>query len=77
MPEGLQSLEDRRKKLAELAEVARVRDEERRQAGTDPKQKPAQVPTTDPQSRVMPNKEGGFAPNYTPTALTDGSDRRL
>ncbi|MGY8880740.1 MAG: hypothetical protein ACKVKV_08730 [Dehalococcoidia bacterium] len=54
-----------------------MRDEERRQAGTDPKQKPAQVPTTDPQSRVMPNKEGGFAPNYTPTALTDGSDRRL
>ena len=21
----------------------------------------------------MPNKEGGFAPNYTPTALTDGA----
>jgi transposase len=73
LPEGLQSLEERRKKLAELAEVARTRDEERRQAGTDPKQKPAQVPTTDPQSKVMPNKEGGFAPNYTPTALTDGA----
>jgi hypothetical protein len=55
-----------------LAEVARTRDEERRQSGTDPKKKPAQVPTTDPQSKVMPNKEGGFAPNYTPTALTDG-----
>jgi hypothetical protein len=52
--------------------VARTRDEERRQSGTDPKKKPAQVPTTDPQSKVMPNKEGGFAPNYTPTALTDG-----
>ena len=72
LPEGLKSLEERRKKLAELAEVARTRDEERRQSGTDPKQKPAQVPTTDPQSKVMPNKEGGFAPNYTPTALTDG-----
>jgi cytochrome c556 len=46
--------------------------EERRQSGTDPMKKPAQVPTTDPQSKVMPNKEGGFAPNYTPTALTDG-----
>jgi hypothetical protein len=52
--------------------VARTRDEERRQSGTDPKKKPAQVPTTDPQSKIMPNEEGGFAPNYTPTALTDG-----
>ena len=72
LPEGLKSLEERRQKLAELAEIARARDEERRQAGTDPKRSPAQVPTTDPQSKVMPNKEGGFAPNYTPTALTDG-----
>jgi hypothetical protein len=69
LPEGLKSLEERRKKLAELT---RTRDEERRQSGTDPKKKPAQVPTTDPQSKVMPNKEGGYAPNYTPTALTDG-----
>jgi len=30
------------------------------------------VPTSDPDSRVMPNKEGGYAPNYTPTATTDG-----
>jgi hypothetical protein len=69
LPERLKSLEERRKKLAE---VARTRDEERRQSGTDPRKNPAQVPTTDPQSKVMPNKEGGFAPNYTPTALTDG-----
>ena len=26
----------------------------------------------DPESRVMPNKEGGYAPNYTPVAMTDG-----
>jgi len=73
LPEGLKSLEERREKLAELAEVARARDEERRKAGTDPKKSPAQVPTTDPQSKVMPNREGGFAPNYTPTAVTDGA----
>ena len=30
------------------------------------------MPTTDPDSRVMPNKEGGYAPNYTPIATTDG-----
>ncbi len=33
---------------------------------------PAQVPTTDPDCHVMPNKEGGYAPNYTPLATTDG-----
>jgi transposase len=34
-------------------------------------QPPKRLPLTDPQSRVMPNKEGGFAPNYTPTATVD------
>jgi transposase len=34
-------------------------------------QSPARLPLTDPQSRIMPNKEGGFAPNYTPTATVD------
>jgi transposase len=32
---------------------------------------PNRIPITDPQSRVMPNKEGGFAPNYTPLATVD------
>jgi len=45
---------------------------ERRQEGLDPKKNPGQVPLNDPESRVMPNKEGGYAPNYTPTATTDG-----
>lgn len=32
---------------------------------------PKRVPTTDLESRVMPNKDGGHAPNYTPTAVVD------
>lgn len=32
---------------------------------------PARLPITDPQSRVAPNKEGGYAPNYNPTATVD------
>ena len=32
---------------------------------------PKRVPLTDPQSRLTPNKEGGFAPNYTPLATVD------
>jgi hypothetical protein len=29
---------------------------------------PAQLPKADTESTVMPNKEGGYAPNYTPVA---------
>jgi transposase len=32
---------------------------------------PKRVPTTDLNARVMPNKEGGHAPNYTPLATVD------
>lgn len=32
---------------------------------------PARIPITDPESRITKNKEGGFAPNYTPTATVD------
>lgn len=48
---------------AALAELKRVEE-----AGeTTPKR----LPLTDPQSRLTPNKEGGFAPNYTPLATVD------
>jgi len=32
---------------------------------------PDRLPITDPQSRTNPNKEGGFAPNNTPTVTVD------
>ena len=48
---------------AALAEVERVKA-----AGETV---PKQIPLTDPQARVTPNKEGGFAPNYTPLATVD------
>lgn len=32
---------------------------------------PKRLPLTDPESRITPNKEGGFAPNYTPLATVD------
>lgn len=32
---------------------------------------PGRLPVIDPQARVSPNKEGGFAPNYTPLATVD------
>lgn len=34
---------------------------------------PSRVPLTDPESRLTPNKEGGFAANYTPLAMVDAA----
>jgi transposase len=48
---------------AALDELARLEE-----TGQTP---PKRLPLTDPQSRVMPNKDGGYAPNYTPTATVD------
>jgi hypothetical protein len=38
-----------------------------------PTTRPKRVPPTDPESRVMPNKDGGFAPNDTLLATVDAS----
>jgi transposase len=72
LPEELADLETRRRKVREALAQAQAADEARRKDGINPQKNPAQVPVNDPDSRVMPNKEGGYAPNYTPTATTDG-----
>ena len=51
------------KVTAALAEV-----EELEEAG---RTVPKRIPTTDPQSRIMPNKDGGHSPNYSPTSTVD------
>lgn len=72
LPEELVDLKARRERLQQALREARAADEARKRKGTDPEKNAAQIPTTDPDSRIMPNKEGGYAPNYTPTAITDG-----
>src|SRR5207253_8600870 len=69
LPPELADVDRRREQVRAALEKAQAADEARRKEGV---KTPAQVPTTDPDSRVMPNKEGGYAPNYTPTATTDG-----
>lgn len=73
LPDDLADLEERRARIRAALEQAKAADEARRQQGINPEKNPAQVPMTDPDSRVMPNKEGGYAPNYTPTATTDAT----
>ena len=48
---------------AALAEIERIEN-----AG---KKVPDRLPITDPECRIAKNKEGGFAPNYNPTATVD------
>ena len=64
LSDELVDVEYRRKRVdAALAEIERMEQA----AETIPNR----LPITDPQSRVTPNKEGGFAPNYTPLATVD------
>lgn len=72
LPTELADLKARQERLNKIQQELAAADEARKRKGTDPEKNAAQCPTTDPESRVMPNKEGGYAPNYTPTATTDG-----
>lgn len=68
LPAPLADLKTRREQLAALREKAEAMDAERKENGT---KGPAQLPKTDPDSRILPNKEGGFAANYTPMVTTE------
>ena len=64
LPEELADVARRQRQVeAALDELARIEQAEQTV--------PARLPLTDPQSRVSPNKEGGYAPNYTPLAMVD------
>lgn len=68
LPEAVADLQSRREQLAAHMETVKAMDEVRQKNGT---KGPAQLPKTDPDSRILPNKEGGYAPNYTPMATTE------
>lgn len=68
--EKVAQLEGQSEKYEKALAVARERDEvQRRKQG--PGCKGVRVAPSDPDATVLPNKEGGFAPNYTPTAAVD------
>lgn len=70
LPPELADARKRQEKLREVLERLRESDAARKRDGL---KTPAQLPKADTESTVMPNKEGGYAPNYTPTAATDGA----
>jgi transposase len=56
----------------ELQAQLRAADKARKAEGGDPAKNPAQIPMTDTDSRILPNKEGGYAANYTPLVTAEG-----
>ncbi|MCC5836095.1 MAG: IS1182 family transposase [Opitutales bacterium] len=63
-------LEARKKRDQKALAVARQRDvvKKSREGSKTPA---VRVPVTDPDAHILPNKEGGFAPNYTPVIAVE------
>jgi transposase len=70
LPPELADAKKRQEKLRQVLKELREADAARKKDGI---KTPAQMPKADTDSTVMPNKEGGYAPNYTPVAATDGT----
>ena len=70
LPPELADAKARQQRLQEALEQLKAADAARRREGID-RRNPAQLPSTDSDSTILPNKEGGYAPNYTPTAAVD------
>ena len=68
LPAAVADLKSRREQLAGLMQTTQEMDKVRKKNGS---KGPAQLPKTDPDSRILPNKEGGYAANYTPMAVTE------
>lgn len=71
LPPELREVEERRAKLQEVLSQLEQMEQHRQRSGICPEKNPAQLPKNDLDSRILPNKEGGYAPNYTPMALTE------
>jgi len=71
LPKKLSSLQ-KRKEALEKALASTQRIEKKRIRRPKVPDRPPGVPVTDPDSAVLPNKDGGYAPNYTPMAAVDG-----
>lgn len=72
LPEELRSLNQRKETLERIMAQCEEADAARKKQGVDPQKNPFQLPVTDPDSRILPNKDGGYAPNYTPIVGVEG-----
>jgi aminoglycoside phosphotransferase (APT) family kinase protein len=72
LPPEVSEAKKRQQKLLEVLAKLQQADAARKKDGIDPKKNPAQMPKADGDAKVMPNKEGGYAPNFTPVAAVVG-----
>lgn len=66
----LDRLQAQQQQAQRALQVAEERDRNKR-AKEGPSAPAVRVPVTDPEAMLSPNKEGGFAPNYTPVIAVD------
>lgn len=66
----LKTLDARRGKMQEALGQAQQRDAHKRSTNSG-KTTETRVPLGDPDAWLLPNKEGGYAPNYSPTLAVD------
>ena len=71
LPAELSDLNKRQERLRKAFEAAQKADAKRAKCKSGSKRS-AKVPVADPDSAIMPNKEGGYAPNFNPVAAVDG-----
>ncbi len=71
LPPELADLTARQTKMKQVLAELRAMDTRRRMKGVDPEKRPAQLPKADLDARILPNKEGGSAPNYTPVCVNE------
>ena len=71
LPAELADLKKRQAKLHAALEAANKAGARRAKRKSSSK-RAAKVPVADPDSAIMPNKEGGYAPNFNPVAAVDG-----
>jgi len=72
LPDHLDTLNKRKERLEQILTTCNEMDATRKKQGVDPQKNPFQLPLTDQDSRVLPNKDGGYAPNYTPIIGVEG-----
>ncbi|MFV1981551.1 MAG: IS1182 family transposase [Rhodothermia bacterium] len=71
LPAELTDLKKRQERLRKAFQAAQQGDAKRAKSKNGSKRS-VKVPVADPDSAIMPNKEGGYAPNFNPIAAADG-----
>ena len=72
LPAELTDLKKRQERLRKAFAAAQKGDAKRAKRKSGSKRS-VKVPVADPDSAILPNKEGGYAPNFNPIAAADGA----